>query len=363
MKIPTWNCQGAGNQDFATNFREIVREHHPHVVYVIETRVFPAHADIILPTLGFSDWLRAPTNGMMGGIWLLWNSVDTDVELLHMDDQAIHALINRRDLPSWAVTGVYAQPRKEDKARIFNKLEDFAKNMDTPWLVTGDFNEIQFTHEKLGGNVASVRRCQAFNHWIERCELSDLGFQGPKYTWDNKRDGAANIKERIDRALANEAWCKLFPNNAVLHLPRTYTDDLPVLTCCYGLDDKKKARPFRFEKAWLMNGECKGIIEDIWKQNSQVVTTIAQVPELIVPWNKNKFGNIFHRKRKLLGRLEGIQRALGQYHSSFLVNLEKELIRDYNMALKQEEMFWFQKSRIKWIMEGESNTKFFHHQP
>lgn len=27
--------------------------------------------------------------------------------------------------------------------------------------------------------------------------------------------------------------------------------------------------------------------------------------------------------------------------------------------LKQEELFWFQKSRVKWIMDGESNTKIF----
>lgn len=42
------------------------------------------------------------------------------------------------------------------------------------------------------------------------------------------------------------------------------------------------------------------------------------------------------------------------------MNLEKDLIWEYNDVLKQEEIHWFQKSRIKWILDGESNTKFFH---
>ena len=39
---------------------------------------------------------------------------------------------------------------------------------------------------------------------------------------------------------------------------------------------------------------------------------------------------------------------------------EKTLLRDFNLRERQEEFFWSQKSRIKWLQEGEHNTIFFH---
>ena len=39
---------------------------------------------------------------------------------------------------------------------------------------------------------------------------------------------------------------------------------------------------------------------------------------------------------------------------------EKTLMQDFNQREKQEEFYWNQKSRIKWLQERERNTSFFH---
>jgi len=41
---------------------------------------------------------------------------------------------------------------------------------------------------------------------LEDCNLSDLGFSGPKYTWCNGKYGDDFSRERLDRAVANVEW-------------------------------------------------------------------------------------------------------------------------------------------------------------
>lgn len=77
-------------------------------------------------------------------------------------------------------------------------------------------------------------------------------------------------------------------------------------------------------------------------------------------WNKEVFGQLFWRKKKILARIGGIQKACDRFSNHFLINVEAELIQEYEQLLNQENLFWRQKSRDKWIQEGDRNTKFFH---
>lgn len=52
---------------------------------------------------------------------------------------------------------------------------------------------------------------EVFQATLEDCRLMDLGYRGQKFTWNNGREGEDFIKERLDRVVANEAWCDIFP--------------------------------------------------------------------------------------------------------------------------------------------------------
>jgi hypothetical protein len=51
---------------------------------------------------------------------------------------------------------------------------------------------------------------EGFRDTMDYCGFSDLGYKGLPYTWDNRRECAQNVKVRLDRGLADEAWLDLF---------------------------------------------------------------------------------------------------------------------------------------------------------
>ena len=77
-------------------------------------------------------------------------------------------------------------------------------------------------------------------------------------------------------------------------------------------------------------------------------------------WNKEVFGNIFHRKKRVVARLKGIQTMLSTNLNNFLVNLERDLRKEFTKILKLEEELWAMKSHITWLVEGDRNTNFYH---
>ena len=63
-------------------------------------------------------------------------------------------------------------------------------------------------------------------------------------------------------------------------------------------------------------------------------------------WNRMQFRNVFNRKKNIMARLNGVQRALSFRPFSFLINLENELLKDLDVVLNQEEEIWALKSRV-----------------
>lgn len=118
----------------------------------------------------------------------------------------MHGVVEvRNPKSSFIFSAIYASPKFHMRKCLWENLKNVARNVNEPWLVLGDFNEIFNQSEKLGGNKISLTRSNLFASTMDECNLLDIGFNGPKFTWTNKRK-TNPIYERLDRGWANVEW-------------------------------------------------------------------------------------------------------------------------------------------------------------
>lgn len=66
-------------------------------------------------------------------------------------------------------------------------------------VTLGDYNQIEFADQKLGGNSV-IPGAHNFSKWKVDCGLMELPYHGAHFTWTNDREGGNSIFERLDRA-------------------------------------------------------------------------------------------------------------------------------------------------------------------
>lgn len=82
----------------------------------------------------------------------------------------------------WRWTGFYGSPYIRDRGRTWDLLRTLGNHQNMPWLVSGDFNEILYAHDKKGGLPRDERGREEFRNVLEDCGLEDIGFSGPWFT-------------------------------------------------------------------------------------------------------------------------------------------------------------------------------------
>ncbi|KAI8014287.1 hypothetical protein LOK49_LG05G00313 [Camellia lanceoleosa] len=131
-------------------------------------------------------------------------------------------------LLDWRFTWFYGNLVTSQRANSWTLLRRLLAHGHGPWMIARDFNEILFSYEKDGVNAWCRVQMEAFQSVVQDCELVDLGYSGPKYTWSNNRSSRL-VWERLDRVLANCAWVNGFPVARVFHLVRASSNHSPIL--------------------------------------------------------------------------------------------------------------------------------------
>ncbi|KAA3480861.1 reverse transcriptase [Gossypium australe] len=159
--------------------------------------------------------------------------------------------------------GFMVFPMSKTKMQFGIYFTDLVKR----WNIIGDFNEILYSFEKSGGIQRDKKHMKAFRETLEECQLTDIGFSGVWFTWEMVYLLETNIRERLDRGVANEKWSKLFPLSILQHLPYSTSDHCPLLLNTKKSILSKGNRKFHFKACWTMEEDLEIVIRDSWEAN------------------------------------------------------------------------------------------------
>jgi exonuclease III len=265
MSIISWNCRGLGNLRTVQDLRQMVKEKRPWMVFLMETKLRKNRMDVVRYKLGFPNLFVVDSIGKSGGLALLWGD-EIIVDIQNYSHRHINGVIKTPMVDvQWKFTGFYGHPdvnKRQESWDLLKVLKQFSPN---PWICIGDFNEVISNEEKWGGSNRSSSQMRRFQLALEECELSDMGFRGPKYTWSNCRESWDYIKERLDRGLANTAWCDLFPSAEIWVEGQTNSDHAVLTVSLFSQNRRKKrTRRFRYEASWEMEEGYSELISKTW---------------------------------------------------------------------------------------------------
>jgi len=168
----------------------------------------------------------------------------------------------------WRFTGFYGEPKSNQKDLFWKVMRTLSASRRRLWLCVGDFNEVLLGYEKEGGQPKAQGCMDRFREALDDCSLTDLGFIRDPFTWRNNCHNSDNyIRECLDRAVADDAWCSRFSNFRVINGDPRHSDHRPIIVEV-NEEMRSNVRPggkaFRFEAGWIQEEHCKTIVENAW---------------------------------------------------------------------------------------------------
>ncbi|PNY06740.1 endonuclease/exonuclease/phosphatase family protein [Trifolium pratense] len=137
-----------------------------------------------------------------------------------------------------------------------------------------------------------------------------------------------------------------------------FSDHHPILVCPFGTVIRGTTRVFRFESAWHLNSSYRDMLQSSLHNEESVMNNLHKLQSTIKEWKYCTIDQVMHMMRRLKARIEGIQaRILQRRYDYGLHRLERKLQCELVGILKQEALFWYQRSRAKWLADGDRNTR------
>ncbi|KAK3231055.1 hypothetical protein Dsin_002936 [Dipteronia sinensis] len=307
--------------------------------------------------------ISVDVEGSAGVLITLWNEDQFKVKACISDKRCI---ILAREVVSLkedtVFCNVYADRLEGVGKQLWNFIINAQMTFQWPWCIGGDFNSVLNPSERVRA-VCNMGLMRNSNSFILSAKVLDLPLHGMSYTWKNSKDRA--YWARLDRFLISPAMLSSFPKLEQRGLSRSLSDHHAII-----IQEPKVdwgPCPFRFYNEWLEDENMMRDATKCWKEckangsQGHILTAKVKASKLnLKKWHisKNMCNFSLKDKEERLTKID--KRAVLEGWTDFLRQERLKTMAEVWKCLRREEQMWRQKSRVKWLKDGDKNSKFFH---
>ncbi|GJY70812.1 RNA-directed DNA polymerase, eukaryota [Tanacetum coccineum] len=231
------------------------------------------------------------------------------------------------------MVNIYAPQDDRKKEELWQILLTFWNENPGSYIIFGDFNVVRNSSERVGSQFNHFS-ASSFNNFINDGCFWDVPLGGHAYT---RLSSSGNKLSKLDRFLISEHALPFFQNHHAMVLDSFVSDHRPIILKHVVVDFGPV--PFKFYNSWLTESSLDALIETVWHERdakcndkNALIASIKEMESLLE--NGNGEAPIYHQRSDALQQLRHIEH--------------------------KDNMDAMQKAKIKWAVESDKNSKFFH---
>ncbi|GJU85983.1 RNA-directed DNA polymerase, eukaryota, reverse transcriptase zinc-binding domain protein [Tanacetum coccineum] len=254
------------------------------------------------------------------------------------------------------------QPQKHVDDEVFKQPdEEFTKVSELSNLSRPPGFE---NTKRSSSNISICTTNFARHHKKDIKGLIDLPIGGRYFTWMNK---AGTKLSKLDRFRISEGITEYIPDIKITAIDRMWSDHSPILL------HVKKANfgpsPFKFYNTWLNKDGFDDLIKSTWdsmdtsnrNRNIRSHEKLRGLKTAIKKWQADVRKNDRSQKHGILSEIKDIEKKIDDGSTSTSDHEKRiKLLQDIDKLDNLEALDLIQKAHIKWDIEGDENSKFFH---
>ncbi|GAU25065.1 hypothetical protein TSUD_257590 [Trifolium subterraneum] len=346
VEIVSLNMRGWGGSAKRRRLSSFLQKGAFDVCLLQETKKADIEDFLIHNLWGHKDvnWVAKNPTGLSGGMLIIWNFDFFSLLNSYYGDGYLGIRVDREG-DELNIVNVYSPCIISGKKKLWEDLLALKQSTGGgKWCVRGDFNSILHSSERKGSSIVSRQNeSSLFNRFVEEMELIDTPVLGKKFSWFSA-DGKS--MSRIDRFLLSDGFVSKFGITGKWIGDRDISYHCPIWLLCSSYNWGPK--PFRVINGWMEHPDFFDFVETTWK-SFDVHGKKGEV-----------YGFLDLNIEKTVTDINVIENLLGGDDEEIDLTRRAGLNKDFWKQLIHKESLLKQKSRMRWVKEGDSNSKFFH---